>query len=291
MASKIFQYLKRMATSLLIMVMITIGMATGNQLLRYGSIIILLVAQVGYGIIKNIRASPLINSNMEEAVRAKSDKALMDVRENEVSRAKIGVKEGTGLGLSTLALFLVPLGIFIGTGYVLRILVKGIQSWQSFAIGFLISMPFSLILQAKSGIAKGPIATPNSYRISRKGIVFDHVGRSYIIHFPLKNINVKKENNFIEVEGPSIATIIPNKLKLFTNNINRLHTLLNRFTEKSDVKASTGSIAQNRISDFKDRSPLKIPAVPKGNKCPSCGESVRRKFKMCPYCGQLLKRN
>ena len=170
MKANIFQYLKRMATSLLIMVLITIGMATGNTWLRYGSIIVLLVAQMGYQIFKNIRASPLINSNMEEATRTKSERALMDVRENEVSRAKMGVKEGTGLGLSTLALFIVPLVIFIGTGYVLRILVKGIQSWQSYAIGFLVSMPFSLILQARSGIANGPVATPNSYRISLLGV-------------------------------------------------------------------------------------------------------------------------
>ena len=55
------------------------------------------------------------------------------------------------------------------------------------------------------------------------------------------------------------------------------------------VKASYGPIAKSRILDFKARSPLKIPVVPIGNNCPSCGKAVLREFLMCPYCGQQLK--
>jgi len=54
------------------------------------------------------------------------------------------------------------------------------------------------------------------------------------------------------------------------------------------VKASYGSGAKNRIVDFKARSPLKIPRVPIGNNCPSCGKAVLREFTLCPYCGQKL---
>jgi len=239
MASKsVFQYLKRMATSLLIMVLITYGMATENPWLQYGSIIIVLALQMGYQVLKSIRAAPLVNSNMEEAARVKSGNVLMEVKEGEVKKAKARVKEvgGLGLGKSTLALMFIPLAIFMGTGYVLGILFPGIPSWQSFAVGFLLSMPFSLILQARSGIAKGPIVAPNSYHISRNGIVFDHLKHSYIIHFPLKNLNVDEEKHFIEVEGqPSGAMIIPERLKLFTKNADKLHKILIRFTETSEM--------------------------------------------------------
>jgi hypothetical protein len=54
------------------------------------------------------------------------------------------------------------------------------------------------------------------------------------------------------------------------------------------VKATYGSTYKSRIVDFKARSPLKIPRVPIGNNCPSCGKSVLREFLVCPYCSQKL---
>jgi uncharacterized membrane protein len=229
-----FQYLKRIATSVLIMVLITYGMYTENAWLQYGSIFIIIGLQMGYQILKNIRAGPLVNSNMEEAARSYRDKALFSVKESGVNIAKEGAKGGggAGMGMSTMGLMFVPLLIFIGTGQVLGIFFPGIPSWQSYAVGFLISMPFSLFLQARSGISKGLMVTPKSYHISRKGIVFDYSGRSYIIYFPLAKINVKKEGNHIEVEGrPSKTTVIPNRLKLFTKDLNKLQKILIRYTE------------------------------------------------------------
>ena len=54
------------------------------------------------------------------------------------------------------------------------------------------------------------------------------------------------------------------------------------------VKASYSSAAKNQIVEFKARSPLKIPRVPIGNSCPSCGKAVLSEFTLCPYCGQKL---
>jgi hypothetical protein len=54
------------------------------------------------------------------------------------------------------------------------------------------------------------------------------------------------------------------------------------------VKASYSSAAKNQIVEFKARSPLKIPRVPIGNTCPSCGKAVLSEFTLCPYCGQKL---
>ncbi len=54
------------------------------------------------------------------------------------------------------------------------------------------------------------------------------------------------------------------------------------------VKASYSSVVKNRIVTFKARSPLKIPRVPIGNNCTSCGKAVLREFILCPYCGQKL---
>ena len=57
------------------------------------------------------------------------------------------------------------------------------------------------------------------------------------------------------------------------------------------VKASYGSASKNRIVTFKARSPLKIPRVPIGDNCTSCGKAVLREFTLCPYCGQKLISN
>jgi uncharacterized membrane protein len=216
------------------MVLITYGMYTENSWLQYGSIFIIIGLQLGYQILKNIRAGPLVNANMEEAARSYRDKTLFSVKESGVSIAKEGAKGGggSGMGMSTMGLMFVPLLIFIGTGQILGIFFPGIPRWQSYAVGFLISMPFSLFLQARSGISKGLMITPKSYHVSRKGIVFDYSGRSYIIYFPLEKINLKKEGNHIEVEGkPSKTTVIPNRLKLFTKDINKLQKILIRYTE------------------------------------------------------------
>jgi len=233
-SNKAFQYLKRLATSVLIMVLITYGMYSKNSWLQYGSIFIIIGVQMGYQILKNIRAGPLVNSNMEEAARSYRDKALFSVKESEVNRAKEGGKGGggSGLGMGTMGLLFVPILIFIGTGQVLGILFPGIPSWQSYAVGFLISMPFSLFLQARSGISRGLMVTPKSYQVSRKGIVFDYSGRSYIIYFPLEKIDMKKERNCLEVEGKTTkTTVIPNRLKLFTKDVNKLQKILVKYTE------------------------------------------------------------
>ena len=64
------------------------------------------------------------------------------------------------------------------------------------------------------------------------------------------------------------------------------------FTEVNDggtvVKATYGSVMKGRVAKLKSELPLKIPATPIGLKCPSCGKSVLREFKLCPYCGSQL---
>ena len=57
------------------------------------------------------------------------------------------------------------------------------------------------------------------------------------------------------------------------------------------VKASYSSAVKNRIVTFKARSPLKIPRIPIGDNCTSCGKAVLREFTLCPYCGQKLIRS
>jgi uncharacterized membrane protein len=232
-SNKAFQYVKRIATSVMIMVLITYGMYTQNPWLQYGSIFIIMGLQMGYQILKNVRAGPLVNANMEEAARSYKDKALFSAKESEVNRAKEGSKGGgSGMGMSTMGLLFVPLLIFIGTGQVLRMFFPDMPSWQSYAIGFIISMPFSIFLQARSGVSRGLMVTPKSYQISRKGIVFDYSGRSYIMYFPIEKINIKKEGNCLEVEGkPTQTTVIPNRVKLFTKDVNKLQKILKSHIE------------------------------------------------------------
>jgi len=54
------------------------------------------------------------------------------------------------------------------------------------------------------------------------------------------------------------------------------------------VKTTYDSAIKSRIAKFKAGLPLKIPAAPIGNRCPSCGKSVLREFNLCPYCGEKL---
>jgi len=80
--------------------------------------------------------------------------------------------------------------------------------------------------------------------------------------------------------------------RLITIGDSKVGTFYFELTEVEEggttVKASYSSAAKNRIVEFKARSPLKIPRVPIGNNCPSCGKAVLPEFTLCPYCGQKL---
>ena len=54
------------------------------------------------------------------------------------------------------------------------------------------------------------------------------------------------------------------------------------------VKVTYNSAIKSKMAKFKAKLPLKIPAAPIGNRCPSCGKPVLREFKLCPYCGEQL---
>jgi len=54
------------------------------------------------------------------------------------------------------------------------------------------------------------------------------------------------------------------------------------------VKATYSSSIKRQVAEFKARSPLKIPAVPIGKRCPACGKAVLPEFVLCPYCGEKL---
>lgn len=54
------------------------------------------------------------------------------------------------------------------------------------------------------------------------------------------------------------------------------------------VKTTYGSTIKARMAKFKTELPLRIPATPIGNHCPSCGKPVLSEFVLCPYCGEKL---
>lgn len=56
------------------------------------------------------------------------------------------------------------------------------------------------------------------------------------------------------------------------------------------VKATYDSSLKSRIAKFKASQPLKIPAPPISDRCPSCGKPVLKEFNLCPYCGEKLIR-
>jgi len=231
------RYMKRMIPSLGIMALITYGMATGNAWLQYGSIVMVIAMQFTYQIIKTVKAMPMVKANMEEANRVKREgSVLFKATAEEMNKVKQLVKD-TGqvaMGLNTMILMFAPLVIFVGTGYILSMLIPGIESWKTYLTGFLLSMPFSTIMSWKMGLeAKDalPATAPSFYLVTEKGIVLNQIGRIYLVRYPLKKISIE-EGGYSVVEGqPARSPMIPNKVKLFTRDVNRLKKLSLRFTE------------------------------------------------------------
>ena len=240
--NKIVQYLKTMSLSIVIMLLVAFGMATENSWIQYGSILIVIGGQMAYQMFKSIRSAPMLNVNMMDAEKAKSGKLLFKTSENEVRKIKSYVGDAGDMGISskTLPLMFAPLIIFIVAGYLLGIIAPAILRWQSYLIAFFVTLPVSSIITIKMGVStsSGPVSSPDTYCISEKGIVFEHMGRSFILVFPLKKLKVKAEKKLIEVEGQSTkSAMIPNKLRLFNNDVDQLQRTLLRFTEtKTSLK-------------------------------------------------------
>ncbi len=56
----------------------------------------------------------------------------------------------------------------------------------------------------------------------------------------------------------------------------------------SVVKTTFSSGMRSKMAKFKASLPLKIPAAPIGNRCPTCGKPVLPEFNLCPYCGERI---
>lgn len=224
------QYLKRMGPSLLLMILITYGIKENIPWLQYGSIVILLAGQMLYQVAKTVRSKPMVDANIEEARRAARRKLLLTVSKSEIDTAKERGKSIGGMSSKMSLLFVVPLLIFLASGYILSIVVPGIPQWQSYLVGFLITMPVSMTLSSRLGMnTMTQVSAPNTYSISEKGIIFEHLGQYHILNFPLVNLEMKEESNCIEVEGPPTNTaLIPSKIRLFNRDVKKLQSLLAR---------------------------------------------------------------
>jgi len=222
------QYLKRMGPSLLLMILITYGIKENIPWLQYGSIILLLAGQMLYQVVKTVRSKPMVDANIEEARRAARRKLLLTVTKSEIDTAKERGKSIGGMSPKMSLLFVVPLLIFLASGYLLSLVVPGIPQWQSYLVGFLITMPVSMTLSSRLGMdTMTQVAAPNTYSISEKGIIFEHLGQYHLLTFPLVNLEVKEESNCIEVEGPPTNTaLIPSKIRLFNRDVKKLQSLL-----------------------------------------------------------------
>ncbi len=229
------QYVNRMIPSLLLMGLITYGIKEDNVWLQYGSIGLILVGQIMYTSLKTVRSRPAIEANQREAQRVVRGKIILEVDRDEISKAKErGKSIGIGMSPGIIALLIVPLVIFFVSGYILSIIFPGTPRWQSFLIGFLLTMPVSLIISVRSGLGSmTPTIAPSSYYVSEGGIAFEQMGQYFILHYPIVDMVVKEESNCVEVEGqPAGSTIIPSKIRLFNRDAKKLQRLLTRFIEK-----------------------------------------------------------
>jgi uncharacterized membrane protein len=222
-----------MVPSLLLMVLITYGIKEEIGWLQYGSIVFLLVGQMGYQVLKTVRSKPQIDANVEEARKASRRKLLLRVTKSEIDSAKARGKAIGGMSPKMSLMFVVPLAIYLASGYILSFFIPGIPRWQSYLVGFLITMPVSMTLQAKMGFGSmTSFASPNTYSVGEKGIIFEHLGKYHILNFPLVHLEVKEESNCIEVEGhPTKTSMIPNKIRLFNGDVKKLQNLLKRYIE------------------------------------------------------------
>ena len=226
-----------MAPSFLILIMMAYGMSTGNTWFQYGGIVLVLGAQIAWQVYKSVKSGPAMDSNMKEAARARRSKALHYVSDKDVRAAQMagGSSGAMSQAAGMMGMLLVPLMVFFGINYLMGIVWPDTLPWQRYVTGFLLSMPVSAVFMARSGMQGGgtPPVTPSSYVVTERGIVFDQMGRSLMVKFPLTKVErAKKNTNCVEVEGIKEADMIPNKLKLYTDKADDLLRILNQRVRK-----------------------------------------------------------
>ena len=228
-----------MAPSFLILIMMAYGMATENTLIQYGGIFLVIGVQMGWTLYKGAKSGPAMESNIKEAARARRSKALHYASEKNVRAAQMagGARESLSQAGGMIGMLLVPLAVFFVTSYVMGIIWPDpiTLPWHRYVAGFLLSMPVSAVFMNRSGMQTNgtPPATPSSYVVTERGIVFNQMGKYLLVKFPLTKVErAKKNTNCIEVEGVKEAVMVPNKLKLYSEKPNELLRILNKRVRK-----------------------------------------------------------
>ena len=222
-------YLRTIAPSFLVLIMMAYGMATHNVWIQFGGVFLVLGVQMGFQMYKGVKSGPALEANVREAVKAKRMRALMYMSEQDVRSAQLAGGSGgqRSEGMKMIGMLVVPLGIFFGTTYLVGHFWPETPPWQSYVAAFLLSMPASAVFTARSGMpGAAPRTTPSSYLVTERGIVFDQMGRSFIVRFPLARAEKGKDGSSVEVEGVKESDMIPFRLKLHTDKADELVRLL-----------------------------------------------------------------
>jgi hypothetical protein len=223
-------YLRQTAPSFLIIFMMAYGMAVGNSMLSWAGFILVFGAQMGWQVYKSAKSRPLLETNVKEAARAKRSRALLYMSPEDVRSAQMAAGSSAQMtgAMKMIGPMLAPLAVFFGVNYLVGLLWPGTPQWQSYVSAALLSIPVSAVVMARSGTQLGgpPRVTPSAYLVSERGIIFDQMGRSLILRFPLKKAEKGREANCVEVDGLKENDLVPYRLKLCTDKVEELVKLL-----------------------------------------------------------------
>jgi hypothetical protein len=222
-------YLRTAAPSFLIIFMMAYGMAVKNSMISWAGFILVFGVQMGWQIYKSVKSQPLVESNVKEAARAKRSRALLYMSPEDVRSAQLAAGSSAQMtgAIKMIGPMLAPLAMFFGVNYLVGFLWPSTPDWQKYISAALLSIPVSAVLMARSGMQGGvPRATPSAYLVTERGIVFDQMGRSLILRFPLKRAEKGREANCVEVDGLKENDLVPHRLKLCTDKVEELVKLL-----------------------------------------------------------------
>jgi hypothetical protein len=92
-----------------------------------------------------------------------------------------------------------------------------------------------------------------------------------------------------QVERYAVKETVPPRLYSMTDRTGPIYfELIEVEGGGTVVQATYDQAIKSRMARLKAKLPLKIPAVPIGKRCPTCGKAVLPEFSLCPYCGEKL---
>lgn len=208
--------------------------------------ILYFIVIIGITSVMFYRNNPMLRDRkyMSEAVKARTlyeEKSVENLINSDKEFLEETMRQAGKMMKNLFIYFIFIIAIYILYSEVLSKVINGqgtpLYRFVIFLVFYEVFYGISFLLYRTTGmtsaVGSSMAMAPRSYKITDSGVVAtDRSGTTlHIIHLQDAEINVNREKKFVEIK-PDAKKGIPYKLRLYTNDVDKVSELLNRLKNK-----------------------------------------------------------